>query len=211
MKKILLIFMSVLPLFAFTQQQLDTVKLKNGKIASGYIYKMEEGKVYLANNNDTAIYTAHEIQLLMFCNSVRGKDPCEVSKNIAEPEHYTNSSNSVSKQRTNSRNASTFSSFNNDYKVAEVIDKTTTEKGDVVFKCNMCGGKGSLLIQGDNQESQSSATHSFTMKEDQHFFVFAAQLLPGEYQWKYCDTNNNSAKGKLVIKKGTMQKIILFE
>ncbi|MFM9909900.1 MAG: hypothetical protein ACKVOW_11150 [Chitinophagaceae bacterium] len=211
MKKILLSLMSALPLFVFTQQQLDTIKLKNGKIASGYIYRMEDGKVYLARANDSATYSANEIQMLMFCNSVRGKDPCDVAKNVSEQESHSYSPPGISKQQSNSRNASTFSSFKNEYKIAEVIDKTDTEKGSVVFKCTMCGGKGSLSIQGDNEESQSSTTHSFTMKEDQHFFVFAAQLLPGEYQWKYCDTNNNNAKGKLVIKKGTMQKITLFE
>ncbi len=211
MKKILLSLMSALPLLAFTQQQLDTVKLKNGKIASGYIYKMEDGKVYLAKANDTAIYTANEIQELMFCNSIRGKYPCDVSENHVESKSSSNASVNSSRQKSTSNNANTFSSFNNEYRSSETFDKNDTEKGSVVFRCRMCGGKGSLSIQSDNEESKSSATHSFTMKEDQHFFVFAAQLLSGEYQWKYCDTNNNSAKGKLVVKKGTEQKIILFE
>lgn len=211
MKKILLAMLQALPVLVLAQQKTDAIKLKNGKTIVGHIYKMEGGGISIAKEKDSMTYMADEIQSIQFCSNGETKNPCAVAGGSAAGTESGAASSGSSTSKSSSTNASTFSSFNKEVNPDLAFDKSDTEKGTVVFACNMCGGKGTLLIRGDNEYSTSSAKYSFTMKEDEHFFVFAAKLVPGEYKWIYTDTNKNQAKGNLIINKGTKQKITLFE
>ena len=210
MKKIIFSLLIALPLLVSAQQKFDTIKLKNGKAVSGIIYKMEGGLVFLANGKDSIAYTADEIQMLLFCSQGQIKDPCSVSENVAGFEKQPVSKNSNLSQRSIS-NTSTYSSLSSNDNASEFFEKNDTEKGNIVFRCNMCGGKGTLSIRGNDENSKSTATYSFTMREDEHFFVYAVRLVPGEYKWTYKDTNKNKADGKFIIRQGEKKSIVLFE
>jgi hypothetical protein len=207
MKKYLFLLLGALPISLFAQKNADSITLKNGKLVSGKIFKMDDGLIYLARTKDSVIYAAGEVQSIMFCNSGTTNKPCGDAISSIATTYKTN----TAKQKSVSTNASTFSSFED--KVDQVIgtEKDDNEKGVVTFKCNMCGESGTLYINGENEHSKSTTTYSFTMEKDKHFFVYAAKLIPGNYNWQYNDNSNNARKGKLLIKRGDDKKIILFE
>ncbi len=215
MKKYFFLLLAALPVSVMAQQRADTVKLKNGQVIPGYIYKLEGGKIYVARSADTLVYNAAEVGSIMFCHPARNK-----TQGFSTPAYLSASENrsvpgkNISGSGTSnsySYNAGTFSSFNEKDSPRFPAEKDDAEKGSVTYKCNMCGGSGSLLIRGANTGSTSSATYTFTMEKDKHFFVYAVKLVPGEYNWTYNDTNNNGTKGNLIIKKGEDRGIILFE
>jgi hypothetical protein len=205
MKKYLFLLLTTLPMSLLAQQKPDTVKLKNGQVIAGYIYKIDDGKIYIAASGDSLVYNADEVQSLMFCHSLRSNMPYASSS--SDSKSNTGSSGS-SKSYSNT---STFSSLDDTDSPVLFSEKDDEKKGVAIFRCNMCGANGSLLIRGANDNSKSSATYTFSMEKDKHFFVYAAKLLPGEYNWKYSDTNNNETKGSLIIRKGEEKKIVLFE
>jgi hypothetical protein len=209
MKKYLFFLLGALPITLLAQKNTDSITLKNGKTVSGKIFKMDDGLICLARTKDTVMYTADEVQTIMFCNSGNTNKPCgDAASNVA-----ATSKTSSSKSKSISTNASTFSSFEDKEPQILTSEVGDTERGLITFKCNMCGGSGVLKINGENSNSTSTSTstYTFTMEEDTHFFVYAAKLLPGKYNWKYSDNSNNVGEGKLLINKGDKKKIILFE
>ncbi len=207
MKKYFFLLFVALPISLLAQKNVDSITLKNGKTVSGKIFKMDDGMIYLARTKDSVMYTANEVQSIMFCNSGTTNKPCGdvVSSNA------TASTKNTGIQKSVSTNVSTFSSFEDKKEQVIVTEKEDNEKGLVTFKCNTCGPSGTLNIKGENEYSKSISTYSFTMEKGKHFFVYAAKLLPGLYNWTYSDNSNNASKGKLLINKGDEKKIILFE
>lgn len=207
MKKCFFFLLTVLATAVVAQKKTDSIILKNGKTVSGIIYKLDAGKIYLARTADSLVYTADEVQSMMFCSLGSRNNPCADAPPIppAHPPAGAGTSKMVS------TNASTFSSFDDTESPALSTDREDAEKGTVVFKCNMCGNKGTLTINGENGNNKSKAEYTFTMEKEKHFFVYAAKLLPGEYSWNYRDNSNNASKGKLLINKGDEKKIVLFE
>ena len=185
MKNKFIIFFLLLSVSVCAQAQLDTLQLKNHKKVAGYIFKMDDGKISIASGKDTAVYTADEVQGIMFCHAVRG------------------SGSSYSSGKTSSSSSSSYS--------GNPCDENAAEKGTVLFRCNRCGGSGSLSIKGKNDDSKTSALCAFTLDEGESFFEHAEKLWPGNYTWSYSDDHNNATSGKLTIKKGEEKKIILFE
>ncbi len=205
MKKYLFLLFGALPITLLAQTKTDKLTLKNGNVVKGNIYKIDDGKIYLGRAKDSVMYTADEIQTVTFCNTTY--KPCTDASSIATNTTTTNSS----MQRSVSTNASTFSSFEDKEDQLIGAEKDDNEKGLVTFKCNMCGNKGTLVINGVNDSKTSKAKYSFTMEKDKHFFVYVAKLLPGDYSWNYRDNSNNASKGNLIINKGDEKKIVLFE
>lgn len=208
MKKYFFFLAGILPLSLIAQQKLDTVILKNGKTIPGYIYKMDNGLIYIASTADSLVFTADQVQTLMFCHSVRSSGPCASTTAFSTSSYSSRSSSSSSKSV--SRNADTFSSIDGDATPESVFEKDDAGKPAVLFRCTMCGGSGNLSIKGTNS-NQSTATYTFTLEKRKSSFVYAVKLLPGEYTWKYSDTNNNETKGSFIINKGEKKKIVLFE
>lgn len=207
MKKYFFLLFGAFPISLLAQKNVDIITLKNGKIVSGKIFKIDDGLICLARTKDTVMYTAEEVQTIMFCNSGNTNKPCgDEASNVA-----ATSKTSSSKSNSISTNASTFSSFEDKEPQILISEVGDTEKGLITFKCNMCGGSGVLKINGENSNSTSTSTYTFAMEKDTHFFVYAAKLLPGKYNWKYSDNSNNVGEGKLLINKGDKKKIILFE
>jgi CCR4-NOT transcriptional regulation complex NOT5 subunit len=190
------------------QQKLDTVILKNGKTIPGYIYKMENGLIYIANTADSLVFTADQVQTLMFCHSVRSNGPCASA--AASSTSSSSSRSSSGSSKSFSRNADTFSSIDADATVESVFEKDDAARPAVLFSCNMCGASGNLSIKGTNS-TLSTATYTFTLEKGKSYFVYAVKLLPGEYNWKYSDTNNNETKGSFIVNNGEKKKIVLFE
>ncbi len=193
MIKYIIISALLLHVSVFAQKQ-DSVFLKNGKVVSGKIYRMEDGKIYMAHKADSSVYTCDQVKMMMFCN--KDNSPCN---QIAAPRSQISSSNS-----------STFSSLDKNDIPDEIFLEKDTEKGIVFFTCNMCGGNGNLFIRGD-RNSRSTSNFTFTMDKDKHYFLYIVKLLPGNYTWTYDDNNNNKAHGKFFIGKEEDKKIVLFE
>lgn len=215
MKNYFFLILAALPALLMAQQKADTVKLKNGQVIPGYIYKLDDGKIYVARSADTLVYNAAEVQTIMFCHPAGNRKQVNaVPAYVSTAENGSVAGKSISGSGTSnsySYNAGTFSSLDENVSPYFPAEKDAAEKGSVTYTCHMCGGSGSLLIRGANTGSTSSATYSFTMEKDKHFFVYAVKLLPGEYNWTYSDTNNNGTKGSLTIKKGEDRSIVLFE
>jgi len=79
MKKYVLILFFAAPFLLLAQQKADSVKLKNGKVVAGYIYKMDDGKIYIAATADSTVFTAGEVQTIMFCHSSQHNSKALVS------------------------------------------------------------------------------------------------------------------------------------
>jgi hypothetical protein len=200
MKKYLFLLLGALPLTVSAQKKADTITLKNGQTIAGYIYKMDEGKIYVAKQKDSVVFTADEVQTIMFCHEARG---CGTSSG-------SSSSSSPCNDKAVGGNTGFTNSSSDSYTGNPCNDKNE-EKGIVVFRCNMCGSRGSLQITGGRIGSKTSSNTKFTFGNGEKFIVHEERLLPGEYNWTYSDTNRNTAKGKFTIQKGEEKKIVLFE
>jgi hypothetical protein len=201
MKKNIFILFAALPLITAAQNKLDTVVLKNGKSIPGCIYKMEEGKIFIAAKTDSFSYKAEEVKSIIFCHKVRGNGPSYSS---------SASQSSGSGKSAGGTGSISNSSSNYSYSGKPGVDNIE-EKGTVVFRCNMCGGEGSLQITGSKKDSKATSRISFTLNKDEHNFSHEEHLIPGEYSWTYSDTNKNMTKGKFTIQKRETKKIVLFE
>ncbi len=184
MKKNIFLFLMAFSFTVKAQKKTDTITLKNGETVSGHIYRMEDSRIFIAREKDSAFYKADEVQTIMFCSDVRSSSNCPDKVSVKD-----NSSTTVNSTITN-------------------VDK---EKGIVTFRCNMCGGKGNLSIEGGSGTSKVTYTHTFNLDKGNSFFKHTAELQPGEYRWSYMDANNNATKGKFIIGKGEQKKILLFE
>ena len=201
MRKYIIISALLLPVALFAQKQ-DSVFLKNGKAISGNIYRMEEGKIYIAHKADTFVYSSDQVKMLMFCN--KENIPCD---QITDPPSV---GKGIARSQTSSSNTSTFSSLDKNEMPDENFLAKDTEKGVATFTCNMCSGSGSLFISGAGN-GRSTASYTFTMDKDKHYFLYVVKLLPGNYSWTYDDNNNNETRGKFSIGKAEEKKIVLFE
>jgi len=72
-----LLLLTALPVIALAQRKADTITLKNGKSVAGFIYKMDDGKIYVAAAADSLVYTADEVQTIMFCHD--SKNDCNTT------------------------------------------------------------------------------------------------------------------------------------
>ena len=186
MKTTAILFCACLFACAGLHAQADTVTLKNGKVISGYIFKMDEGKISIAAGKDTSVYNADEIKSMMFCHKTKGSG-----------DSYGKGSKS-------------YSSSSESYG-GNPCNEDELKKGKVVFQCNMCGGTVMLEITGGTRNNKSSNKCSITLDEGKSFFEHIVKLYPGEYTWKYHDSNNNKTGGTLTVGKGDDKKIVLFE
>jgi hypothetical protein len=191
MKSTIFLLMLSLPFAVVAQKKPDTITLKNGQTISGYIYKMEDSRIFIAGQKDSAIYRADEVQTIMFCHDAGSNRNCPDIVPVKADNSNTASNNT---QQNN------YSVSNND-----------KEKGSVTFRCNMCGSKGNLAIEGGAAQSKVTYNHTFNLDNGNSFFQHTAELQPGEYRWSYADMNNNETKGKFTIGKGEQKKIVLFE
>lgn len=69
--------------FSFTanaQKKSDTITLKNGQTVSGQIYKMEDSRIFIAGQRDSAVYKADEVQTIMFCSNRKTPDCPDVKQ-----------------------------------------------------------------------------------------------------------------------------------
>jgi hypothetical protein len=200
MKKYLFLLLTTVSFGVSAQKSEDTIVLKNGQTVAGYIYKMDDGKIAIAKKTDSVVYTADEVQAIMFCHEVRGKGtssgssspcPCD-DKTISDKAGY-------SKKRSDSNSGN------------PCDDNDKEEKGTVVFRCNMCGNNGSLQINSSGKGNKTDSKTTFSLERADRFSLHTEHLPPGEYTWIYSDTNKNSTKGKFTIQKGEEKKIVLFE
>jgi hypothetical protein len=76
MKSIIFLLLVLLPFALIAQKKSDTITLKNGKTVSGYIYKMEDSRIFIAREKDSAFYRADEVQTIMFCHDARDSINC---------------------------------------------------------------------------------------------------------------------------------------
>ena len=189
----ILCFSLVIMAATFSMYAQDSVLLKNGKSAGGLIYKMEDGKIFLKTGKDTAIYKADELKTIMFCGTEKDDRNC-----CGESINY--------KKRIISKNESTYAKSNN-----PCGDNKNIEKGTVEFRCNMCGGEGTLKVENENGDKTQMNLFTVTVDKDNPCWLNRQVLIPGNYIWAYSDTNNNATKGKFSIAKGGQKKIILFE
>jgi hypothetical protein len=191
MKKNIFLLLMAFSCTANAQKKTDTITLKNGQTVSGHIYKMEDSRIFIARQKDSAFYKADEVQTIMFCSDARSSINCPDMKPAKARSSNTTSGN-VQQENL-------------------VVSNDDKEKGSVTFRCNMCGDKGNLLIEGGAGKSKIIYNHTFTLDNGKSFFQHTAELQPGEYRWSYADLNNNETKGKFIIGKGEQKKIVLFE
>jgi len=183
----------ILLAFSFTvnaQKKDDTITLKNGQTVSGHIYKMEDSRIFIAREKDSAFYKADEVQTIMFCNDAGSSINCP---DIVPAKAGSGNTTSNNIQQSN------------------VNVSNDNGKGSVTFRCNICGRKGNLSIEGGAEQSKVTYNHTFNLDNENGFFQHTAALQPGEYRWSYADANNNATKGKFIIGKGEKMKIVLFE
>jgi hypothetical protein len=69
MKKLMIMVLQALPFLAAAQQNTDTITLQNGKQVAGNIYKMEQGKIYIATDSDSLVFRAGEVHDIMLCRT----------------------------------------------------------------------------------------------------------------------------------------------
>jgi hypothetical protein len=193
MKQTLFLLMAILPFALYAQKTADTIILKNGKTIAGYIYKMEDGAIYVFSNGDSASFSADEVKSLMFCHRVYSKGNSSVV------------GSSSSESKTSKSSGAGYSNG------GKPCDDNIEEKGTVVFLCNMCGGKGSLSIKGGMENSKTTGNYTFELENGEKFTTYKQHLPPGTYNWVYKDTSKNQTKGTFTSKKGEEKKIILFE
>lgn len=175
-------------IFSCLNAQQDTVILKNGNHHPGYIYKMEADKIYLTNENDSIIYTAGEIDKLMFCHKARSHNDCAGSgKNDAL---YAKSSG-ISSHATGTKN-------------------TVAKNGYAEFICTHCGGNGRIEIINSKNPGIVIDEFLVSLNASESYFSYTAQLPAGSYEWRYCDTVQNSNKGSFNIEKGTALRIAVL-
>jgi hypothetical protein len=184
MKK-LIIAMSTVAAALATHAQ-DTLVLRSGTVVGGKFIKMDDGVIVIKTSAETKEYKAGEIKMMKFCSPVKGSGPSH-----SEGRSYSNSSSSSGGTPCDV--------------------KEDTEKGTVLFECNMCGTKGSLKIYGREKNENNTSVVRFSADEAGYRFNHKERLIEGEYKWEYQDNRNNAANGVLKIKKGETKKIILFE
>lgn len=199
MKKILAAAILLLPVPLLAQEQ-DSLFLKNGKKLGGKIYKMEDGKIYFKNGKDSSAFTSSQVDMIMFCS--KDKKNCPTLPPCNDKPGASS--------RSKSSNASTFSSLDENNRPDNSFMEADIEKGTVMFTCNMCSGNGNLFIRSADA-GRSTASFSFTLAKDKHYFLYIIKLMPGNYSWSYDDNYNNESKGKFTIAKNGEKKIILFE
>jgi hypothetical protein len=196
MKKNFFLFIALLPLTLYAQNALDTMKLKNGEIVTGYIYKFGDGLVCIAKQKDTSIYTPDQIQSIMFCHTVRSK-PCVEGS-------------SSSKSNTSSSSSSSYSRSTTDHSTSgNPCDVNKEEKGNVVFQCSDCTGSGSFQLRGGSKTSKTVSNFTYTLDKKDKGFEHAQFLDAGEYNWTFTNANKQKTKGKFTIQKGEERKIDL--
>lgn len=221
-KKYFSLLLTFLPCVLIAQQKPDTLTLKNGRVIAGYVYKMENGKIYIAKPTDSLVFNTDEVQGIIFMHPVKGygssKSPTAFSesKSTFSESKSTSGSSGTSKSysytsKSNSSNSGgSFSSFDENEYPDSAFYKTG-DNGLVIFTCNTCNSDGNLFIRSDIDEGKSSAFYAFTMEKEKHYFMYAIKLLPGVYNWKYSDLRHDQIKkGKFEIKKGEEKKILLF-
>ncbi len=196
MKKYFFLFVAILPLASFAQNSLDTLKLKNGEIVTGYIYKFGDGLVCMAKQKDSVTYTPDQIQSIMFCHTVRSK-PCVGGSSSSTSKTSSSSSNSFS------RSTSSHSTSGNPCD----IDKM--EKANVVFQCVDCTGSGSFQLNGGTNNSKTTTNMTYELEKKGKGFEHSQYLEVGEYSWTFTNSNNIKTKGKFTIQKGEEKKIDL--
>jgi hypothetical protein len=213
MRKNILMLILAMPLFIVAQKKMDTVLLKTGQIIGGHIYKMEGDAVYIATGKDSVVYRADEIKTLMFCHQVRSKEPCNASGSSSS------SSGSSYTRTTNVNNSSESSTAMINAPSQENIP-FSKEKKEMYFKkglgllnvtCNQCRGSYTFKLWAQLKDSKTEETINSQSDGNNYKFYYSNWLEPGEYNWSYSDTNNNKAKGTIIIKKGEERNIILFE
>ncbi|MBL0134217.1 MAG: hypothetical protein IPP79_09480 [Chitinophagaceae bacterium] len=171
---------------AFSQ---DTIILKSGVKVVGKIKSMEQGIVKVEGKNGVESYEADVISSMMFCTPTKGKG------------------NSVGKGGSSNGGSSSSQSGS-----PCDVKEENQPVGWVTFSCNMCGGDTFLQLSGgDGKNNKINHAFSRTLDKDDHSWKEDIKLTPGIYSWTYKDTNNNITSGKLEIKAGDMQKIVLFE
>jgi hypothetical protein len=195
MKQLLFLFFIALSSAVSAQSKADTVVLKNGKAIAGYIYKMEGNKIHIAKAADTAVYSADEVQTLMFCHPVRSNGPCSGSGSSASSGGSSFSSVGTSSANSNSDNKE---------------NGSNEEKGTALFQCNMCGGKVDFRVKGENGNNKTESRVNTELASGE-VFSYKEKFIPGTYYWSYKDTNKNQANGYFTIAAGEEKKIILFE
>jgi hypothetical protein len=200
MKKYFFFLLATFPIAVSAQKKADTVTLKNGQTIAGFIYKMDGGRIYVAGQSDSVVYTVDEVQSLMFCHEVRGKGYSSGSSSPCPCDDKT-----ISDKAGSSKNGS------DSYSGNPCDDNDKEEKGTVVFRCNMCGSNGSLQINSSGKANKTDSKTTFSLDRGERFSVHREYLPPGEYTWTYSDTNKNSTKGKFTIQKGEEKRIVLFE
>jgi hypothetical protein len=205
MRKYLFLSFAALPFIATAQEKADRIVLKNGKTVLGHIYKIADGSIYLVKTADSAVYNAGEVNTIMFCSTGKDINPVPPQPPLPCGGGQGSGIKSVNSQ------TSTFSSIDENDAPVTAGKKTVTEKASVVFRCNMCGGDGTLSVAGENGKNSTTTRYTFTMEDDRHSFSHTMLLQPGVYNWQYHDSNNNATKGKFIVAKGEEKKIILFE
>jgi hypothetical protein len=200
MKKYFFLLLTILSYGVSAQKKEDTLTLKNGQVITGYIYKMDGGKIFLTRQTDSVMYTADEVQSIMFCHEVRGKGAS-----------YSSSSPCPCDDKTISDKAGSSKNRSDSYSGNPCDDNDKEEKGMVIFRCNMCGNNGSLQINSSGKGNKTDSKTTFSLDKGERFSLHTEHLPPGEYTWVYNDTNKNSTKGKFTIRNGEEKKIVLFE
>lgn len=165
--------------------QQDTIILKNGLYKPGYIYKIADNKIYLANGNDSSVYTAKDTKMLMFCHTIRSNQNCDESgkSNSSLAKNYSN--RGISKGNNTSNN----------------------KAGYAEFTCTACGGNGRIEIINTNCPGIVIDEFLVRLNADESYFTYTAYLPAGRYDWRYCDTEKNATKGSFTIEKGSELRV----
>ena len=183
MKKYLLSLLFITPLSLQAQQKADSVKLKNGKVVAGYIYKMDDGKIYLAGAADSLVFTADEVQTIMFCR--------------ASVNHYATATSS-SLLRRDSADSN-----------CKPCGENSQGMGIVTFTCSNCSQMESLKIMGKGKTGTASNNYHFINKKGKSNLFYSLHLIPGEYNWIYTAADKKETTGEFVVIKSEERNILL--
>jgi hypothetical protein len=177
------------PIAATAQEKADTDLLKNGKLATGYLYKMEGGKIYMTNFKDAAVYATDQLKSLTFCHPMLNNGSCN-SAGTSSVIAATSANNIVTSFAKNS--------------VAAPQNKQGT--ATLIFERKKCLGNFRLKLKrisdNGNQVNLNMAATAFAPG-----FFYPGKISSEKYYYTYTDAGINRTKACFEIATGAEKKL----
>jgi hypothetical protein len=181
------------PIAATAQEKADTVLLKNGKSATGYLYKMEGGKIYMTYFKDTAVYATDQLKSLTFCHSMRNNGRCN-GADTSSAMAATSANNIVTSFAKNCVAAP-----QNKQGIATVIFERKKCLGNFRLKLKRISDNG-------NQINLNMAATAFAPG-----FFYPGKISLGKYYYTYTDASINRTKECFEIATGAEKKLYYLQ